>query len=114
PLRLFVYLVQKLRRSRAPHPEHVRKILKRRLGGTSQKPRRQARERDDEQVASSPASSGRPSRYPMTWPTWPPAETAPWLCSQCHRGAPHLSGVDLVIPASCYPRGTRGARSVRT
>ena len=29
------------------HPEHVRKILKRRLGWTSQKPQRKARERDD-------------------------------------------------------------------
>jgi transposase len=35
----------------AYHPEHVRKILKRRLGWTSQKPRRQARERDDKEVA---------------------------------------------------------------
>src|SRR4051794_22644398 len=34
------------------HPEHVRKILKRRLGWTSQKPRRKARERDDAEVAS--------------------------------------------------------------
>jgi transposase len=33
------------------HPEHVRKILKRRLGWTSQKPRRKARERDDTAVA---------------------------------------------------------------
>jgi transposase len=33
------------------HPEHVRKVLKRRLGWTSQKPRRQARERDDKEVA---------------------------------------------------------------
>src|SRR5215218_1621962 len=33
------------------HPEHVRKILKRRLGWTSQKPRRQACERDDKEVA---------------------------------------------------------------
>jgi transposase len=33
------------------HPEHVRKILKRRLGWTSQKPRRQARERNDKEVA---------------------------------------------------------------
>jgi transposase len=32
------------------HPEHVRKILKQRLGWTSQKPRRQARERDDKEV----------------------------------------------------------------
>src|SRR5215472_14249120 len=32
------------------HPEHVRKILKRRLGWTSQKPRRKARERDDREV----------------------------------------------------------------
>jgi transposase len=32
------------------HPEHVRKILKRRLGWTSQKPRRKARERDDKEV----------------------------------------------------------------
>jgi transposase len=32
------------------HPEHVRKILKRRLGWTSQKPRRQARERNDKEV----------------------------------------------------------------
>jgi transposase len=33
------------------HPEHVRKILKRRLGWTSQKPRRKARERSDTEVA---------------------------------------------------------------
>jgi transposase len=33
------------------HPEHVRKVLKRRLGWTSQKPRRKARERDDKEVA---------------------------------------------------------------
>jgi transposase len=33
------------------HPEHVRKILKWRLGWTSQKPRRRARERDDKEVA---------------------------------------------------------------
>jgi transposase len=33
------------------HPEHVRKILRRRLGWTSQKPRRRARERDDQEVA---------------------------------------------------------------
>jgi transposase len=32
------------------HPEHVRKILKRRLGWTSQKPKRKARERDDKEV----------------------------------------------------------------
>src|SRR5262245_158511 len=32
------------------HPEHVRKILKQRLGWTSQKPRRKARERDDKEV----------------------------------------------------------------
>jgi transposase len=35
----------------AYHPEHVREILKRRLGWTSQKPRRRARERDDKEVA---------------------------------------------------------------
>jgi transposase len=33
------------------HPEHVREILKRRLGWTSQKPRRKARERSDKEVA---------------------------------------------------------------
>jgi transposase len=33
------------------HPEHVRTILKRRLGWTSQKPRRKARERNDKEVA---------------------------------------------------------------
>lgn len=33
------------------HPEHVRKVLKRRLGWTSQKPRRRARERNDREVA---------------------------------------------------------------
>jgi transposase len=33
------------------HPEHVRVILRRRLGWTSQKPRRRARERDDKEVA---------------------------------------------------------------
>lgn len=32
------------------HPEHVRRILKQRLGWTSQKPRRKARERDDAEV----------------------------------------------------------------
>jgi transposase len=32
------------------HPEHVRKILKRRLGWTSQKPRRKARERNDKEI----------------------------------------------------------------
>ena len=29
------------------HPEHVRKVLKRRLGWTSQKPQRRAKERDE-------------------------------------------------------------------
>jgi transposase len=33
------------------HPEHVRKVLKRRLGWSSQKPRRRARERDDQEVS---------------------------------------------------------------
>jgi transposase len=33
------------------HPEHVRKVLRRRLGWTSQKPRRKARERDDKEVS---------------------------------------------------------------
>src|ERR1700693_942732 len=33
------------------HPVHVRKLLKRRLGWTSQKPRRKARERNDKEVA---------------------------------------------------------------
>jgi len=32
------------------HPEHVRKVLKTRLGWTSQKPRRKPRERDDKEV----------------------------------------------------------------
>jgi transposase len=32
------------------HPEHVRKLLKRRLGWTSQKPRRKAKERNDKEV----------------------------------------------------------------
>lgn len=32
------------------HPEHVRKVLKRRLGWTSQKPKRKARERDDAEI----------------------------------------------------------------
>ena len=32
------------------HPEHVRKILKNRLGWTSQKPRRKARERKDKEI----------------------------------------------------------------
>jgi transposase len=32
------------------HPEHVRKILKRRLNWTSQKPKRKARERNDKEV----------------------------------------------------------------
>ncbi len=32
------------------HPEHVRKILKQRLGWTSQKPQRRARERNDKEV----------------------------------------------------------------
>jgi transposase len=34
----------------AYHPEHVRKVLKRRLGWTSQKPRRKARECNDKEV----------------------------------------------------------------
>jgi transposase len=33
------------------HPEHVREVLKRRLGWTSQKPRRKSRERNDKEVA---------------------------------------------------------------
>lgn len=33
------------------HPEHVRKILKRRMNWSSQKPRRKARERNDKEVA---------------------------------------------------------------
>jgi transposase len=33
------------------HPEHVRKLLKRRLGWTSQKPVRRARERDEAAIA---------------------------------------------------------------
>jgi transposase len=33
------------------HPEHVRKVLKKRLGWTSQKPRRKARERNEKEVA---------------------------------------------------------------
>ena len=32
------------------HPEHVRKILKRRLRWTSQKPEKRARERDEEAI----------------------------------------------------------------
>jgi transposase len=32
------------------HPEHVRKILKQRLGWTSQKPKRKARERNDKEI----------------------------------------------------------------
>jgi transposase len=36
------------------HPEHVRKILKKRLGWTSQKPKRKARERDDKTASHSP------------------------------------------------------------
>jgi transposase len=34
----------------AYHPEHVRKILKRRLGWTSQKPRRRAKERHEDEI----------------------------------------------------------------
>lgn len=34
------------------HPEHVRKILKRRLKWTSQKPQRKARERDEAAIAT--------------------------------------------------------------
>jgi|SRR5262245_156305 len=34
----------------AYHPEHVRKVLKRRLNWTSQKPKRKARERNDKEV----------------------------------------------------------------
>jgi transposase len=33
------------------HPDHVRRFLRARLGWTSQKPRRKARERDDDEVA---------------------------------------------------------------
>jgi transposase len=32
------------------HPEHVRNILKRRLGWTSQKPERRARERNEKEI----------------------------------------------------------------
>src|SRR5262249_52564878 len=32
------------------HPEHVRKVLKRRLGWTSQKPQKRAKERDEEGI----------------------------------------------------------------
>ena len=32
------------------HPEHVRKLLKRRLGWTSQKPQRRAKERDEDEI----------------------------------------------------------------
>lgn len=35
----------------AYHPEHVRQVLKRRLGFSSQKPQRRAREQDDKEVA---------------------------------------------------------------
>jgi transposase len=34
------------------HPEHVRKILKRRLRWTSQKPQRKAKERDEDAIAA--------------------------------------------------------------
>jgi transposase len=33
------------------HPEHVRKLLKRRLRWTSQKPQRKAKERDEAAIA---------------------------------------------------------------
>jgi transposase len=33
------------------HPEHVRKVLKRRLGWSSQKPQKKAKERDEEEIA---------------------------------------------------------------
>jgi transposase len=33
------------------HPEHVRKVLKRKLGWTSQKPQRRAKERDEAAIA---------------------------------------------------------------
>jgi transposase len=33
------------------HPDHVRRFLRRRLGWTSQKPRRKARERDEDEIA---------------------------------------------------------------
>ncbi|WP_010048226.1 winged helix-turn-helix domain-containing protein [Gemmata obscuriglobus] len=42
------------------HPEHVREILKRRLGWTSQKPRRKARERNDKEVARWVGDEGCP------------------------------------------------------
>jgi Winged helix-turn helix len=34
------------------HPEHVRKVLKRRLKWTSQKPQKKAKERDEEVIAA--------------------------------------------------------------
>src|SRR5581483_1040011 len=54
------------------HPEHVRKILKQRLGWTSQKPKRKpgsatTRRWPDGSVTSSPASSGRRSDAGRTW-----------------------------------------------
>lgn len=39
------------------HPEHVRRILKQRLGWSSQKPRRQARERDDAVMVASASAA---------------------------------------------------------
>jgi transposase len=33
------------------HPEHVRKVVKRKLGWSSQKPQKKAKERDDEAIA---------------------------------------------------------------
>jgi transposase len=34
------------------HPEHVRKVVKRKLGWTSQKPQKKAKERDEEVIAA--------------------------------------------------------------
>lgn len=58
------------------HPEHVRKILKRRLGWTSQKPHRQTRERDDKEVAR-----------------WA-ADEFPRIVRQAYRRGAHLAFLD--------------------
>jgi transposase len=52
PPRLSDYHLRKLERLllQGANPEHVRKILKQRLGWTSQKPRRKAREQNDKEV----------------------------------------------------------------
>src|SRR5262249_23633376 len=55
------------------HPDHLRRALRARLGWTSQKPRRRAKERDEDGISRSPLQS----ILPIGRETWPrPASLA--------------------------------------